>query len=108
MVPYPIVQMAEGDIRLDDEFEFEDGTRVVLFAIENAAYPGGVHYRFAYVDPNAGEELLRYDNSKVPRHGAGVHHRHCGDDVSEIGFKNLESHVSQFRSEVTQTYDDRD
>ena len=81
--------MAEGDVRLDDEFEFEDGTRVVLFAVENATYPGGVNYRFAYVDPGAGEELLRYDNSQVPRHGAGVHHRHRGDAVSEIHSRGL-------------------
>lgn len=100
--------MAEGDVRLDDEFEFEDGTRVVLFAVESAAYPGGVNYRFAYVDPDVGEELLRYDNSRVPRHGAGVHHRHHGDEVREIPFEGLDAHVSRFRTEVTQKYDDRD
>ena len=99
--------MANGDIRLDDEFEFSDGTRVTMFAVENSEYPGGVSYRLAFFDPAMGENILRYDNSQVPRHGAGVHHRHRGEDVTEIPFRGLKHHVSRFRSEVMELHDDR-
>lgn len=93
--------MAEGDVRLDDEYSFTDGTRVVLYAVESAGYPGGVNYRFAYVDSKTGTELLRYDNSRVPRHGVGVHHRHRGPTVTPVPFDGIETHVSRFWSEVT-------
>lgn len=97
--------MADGDIRLDDEVEFQDGTRAVLFAVESSDHPGGINYRMAYFDPETGDMLLRYDNSRVPRHGAGVHHRHEGDDVAEISFESLQNHVSRFRSEVSTIHD---
>lgn len=58
--------VADGDVRLDAEYQFPDGTRVVLFAVENAEYPGGVNYRFAYLDVGFARTLLRYDNSRVP------------------------------------------
>lgn len=63
--------MADGDVSVDDEITLGD-KRVRLFAVENPAYPGGVSYRFAYYDPEAGESILRYDNSRVPRHGVGL------------------------------------
>lgn len=99
--------MAEGDVQLDDEIEFADGTRAVLFAVESSGYPEGVNYRLAYFDPATGEELLRYDNSQIPRHGAGVHHRHRGDDVTEIPYEGLEAHVARFRNEVTTIHANR-
>lgn len=92
--------MADGDVRLDDEYAFPDGTRVVLFAVENEAYPGGVNYRFAYFEASSGENLLRYDNSCVSRHGVGVHHRHRGAAVARVGFDGLDKHVSRFWTEV--------
>ena len=94
--------MADGDVRLDAEYQFPDGTRVVLFAVENAEYPGGVNYRFAYLDVGSGRTLLRYDNSRVPRQGVGVHHRHRGTVVTRTPFDGFESHVSRFWDEVNE------
>ena len=93
--------MADGDVWLDDEYDFPDGTRVVLYAVENGAYPGGVNYCFAYVDPGTGRTLLRYDNSRVPRHGVGVHHRHRGGSVTRLAFDGLEEHLGRFWEEVS-------
>lgn len=97
--------MADGDTLIDEEREFPDGTRATLFAVENSDYPGGVNYHFAYYDPDAGEGVLRFDNSQVPRHGAGVHHRHewieGKERVTEVEFVDLETHLSRFRNEVT-------
>lgn len=99
--------MADGDVWLDDEYEFQDGTRVVLYAVENGAYPGGVNYRFAYFDPGTGRNVLRYDNSRTPRHGVGVHHRHRGAAVTSVSYDGLEEHVSRFWNEVNELRDDR-
>ncbi|MFC4989096.1 toxin-antitoxin system TumE family protein [Saliphagus infecundisoli] len=97
--------MADGDIRIDTETQLRDGTRVRLFAIESSEYPGGVNYRFHHYDPESGCGILRYDNSQVPTHGAGHHHRHEWDDgdehVTELEFDDLESHLERFRDEVT-------
>ena len=96
--------MADGDVLVDVERELADGTRVTVFAVENASYPGGVNYRFAHYDPDSGSGILRFDNSRVARHGAGVHHRHewCeGDEhVTAIEFDDLETHLSRFYHEV--------
>ena len=94
--------MADGDVRLDEEYQFPDGARVVLFAVENDEFPGGVNYRFAYLDAGSGQNLLRYENSRVPRHGVGVHHRHSGTVVTHVPFHGLESHVSRFWKEVNE------
>lgn len=94
--------MADGDVRLDAEYQFPDGARVVIFAVENAEYPGCVNYRFAYLDAVSGRNLLRYDNSRVPRHGVGVHHRHRGTVVTHVPFDGLESHVARFWREVNE------
>lgn len=94
--------MADGDVRLDEEYEFPDGTRVVLYAVENSAYPGGINYRFAHFDPETGRNLVRYDNSRIPRHGVGVHHCHRGTTVTRITFAGLRDHVSRFWEEVNE------
>lgn len=97
--------MSDGDVLIDDDREFPDGTRATLYAVENSDYPDGVNYRFAHYDPNAGRGILRFDNSQVPRHGAGVHHRHKLVDgqehMAEIEFVDLETHLTQFKNEVT-------
>ncbi|KDE59557.1 hypothetical protein EL22_20445 [Halostagnicola sp. A56] len=97
--------MADGDVLVDTEATFQGGTRVRLFAVESTDYPGGVNYRFQYYDPDSGREFLRYDNSQVPTHGAGHHHRHewiDGDEkVTGIEFEDLETHLADFRDEVT-------
>lgn len=98
--------MADGDVRLDDEYEFPDGTRVVLYAVENSEYPGGVSYRFAYFDPETGRNLLRYDNSRTLHHDVGVHHRHHRAAVSRVSFDGLRAHVSRFWREVSGLRDD--
>jgi hypothetical protein len=67
--------MADREPLIERERTLPDGTRLELFAIENPDYPEGVNYRFAYFDPEAGENTLRYDNTQVPRHDTGVHHR---------------------------------
>jgi len=98
--------MGDGDIQIDTETQLRDGTRVRLFAIESADYPGGVNYRFHHYDPESGRQILRYDNSQVPTHGAGHHHRHewCDGDehITELEFDDLESHLGLFRDEVTE------
>lgn len=98
--------MADGDVLLDTEYTFRDGSRVRLFAVESSAYPGGVNYRFQYYDPETGRTLLRYDNSRIPTHGAGQHHRHVWIDgekrVTEVGFEDLDSHLADFQTEVTE------
>lgn len=71
-----------------------------VYAVENGGYPGGVNYRSAYFDPRTGENLLRHDNSRRPRHGVGVHHRHRGTDVTATTFDGLQVHVSRFWREV--------
>lgn len=92
--------MADGDVVLDRnvEVDAEDGTRVHLFAVEDASYPGGYYYRFQYYAPDEGEEILRYDNA----HDAdvGPHHHHAGCEVTGIDFEGLSAHVARFRSEV--------
>ncbi len=97
--------MADGDVLVDTEKTFRDGTRVRLFAVESSDYPGGTNYRFQYYDPDAGNEFLRYDNSQVPTHGAGYHHRHewseSEEHVTEIEFVDLETHLSRFRTELS-------
>lgn len=99
--------MADGDVRLDEEYEFPDGTRVVLYAVENPDDPGGVNYRFAYFDPETGRNRIRYDNSRTPRHGVGVHHRHRGAMVERTSFDGLREHVSRFWGEVSELRDYR-
>lgn len=90
--------MADGDVVLDRNFEFDDGLRVELFAVEDSSYPGGFYYRFQFYDPEVGKTILRYDNA----HDAdvGPHHRHRGDDVTGIEFQGLRAHVGRFRQEV--------
>lgn len=93
---------------IEREQTLSDGTRIELFAIENPAYPGGINYRFAYFDPEAGENILRYDNSRAPRHDIGVHHRHEGDkEPTSIPFKTLDDHLSRFQTEVRRLHDER-
>lgn len=91
---------------VDSEHTLSDGTRVRLFAVESSNYPGGVNYRFHYYDPETGDSLLRYDNSQVPAHGAGHHHRHAWVDgeeqVRELEFDDLDSHLANFETEVTE------
>ena len=83
-----------------DRLRSPDGTRLDLYAVENSEYPGGYSYRFAYFDPDEGN-ILRYDNSRTPRHGVGVHHRHEGDDEpTSIPFEGIDDHLSQFEREV--------
>lgn len=66
---------------------------------------GGFNYRFQYYDPNTGEEFLRYDNSQIPLHDAGHHHRHewieGEQDVTGVTFEDLETHLATFKKEVT-------
>jgi hypothetical protein len=97
--------MADGDVHVDEAFTFADGTRVRLFAVESTDYPGGFNYRFQYYDPNTGEEFLRYDNSQIPLHDAGHHHRHewieGEQDVTGVTFEDLETHLAIFKKEVT-------
>ena len=96
--------MADGDVVVDTEHTRPDGTRVRLFVVESSDYPGGVNYRFQYYDPETGDSLLRYDNSRVPTHGAGYHHRHewtgSEEQVTELGFEDFESHLTNFETEV--------
>jgi hypothetical protein len=98
--------MADGDVVIDSEHSFPDGSRVRIFAVESSTYPGGVNYRFQYYDPTTGNEFLRYDNSQVETHGAGHHHRHewtgDGEQVSGLEFTDLETHIAQFRTELTE------
>jgi hypothetical protein len=67
-------------------------------------HPGGVNYRFQYYDPETGDSLLRYDNSRVPTHGAGHHHRHewvdAEEQVTKLEFEDLDSHLADFETEV--------
>jgi hypothetical protein len=96
--------MTDGDVLVDSEQSFPDGTRVRIFAVESSKYPGGVNYRFQYYDPVTGDEFLRYDNSRVETHGAGHHHRHEWteerEQVTEIDFVDLETHLARFRNEL--------
>lgn len=96
--------MADGDVLVDIEHTLQDGTRIRLFAVESSDYPGGVNYRFHYYDPATGDSLLRYDNSRVPTHGAGHHHRHewvAGEEeVTALEFEDLDSHLAAFETEV--------
>jgi len=97
--------MADGDVVLDRNFEFdaEEGTRIELFAVEDATEPGGYHYRFQYYAPTGGEELLRYDNPHDS--DVGPHHRHEGETVVGIEFEGLEPHVARFRTEVLEIHE---
>lgn len=74
--------------------------------MESSAYPGGVNYRFQYYDSDTGDSFLRFDNSQVPTHGAGHHHRHEWTDgeeqVTGIEFTDLESHLARFKTEVSE------
>lgn len=101
---YPIVWMADGDVLVDTEHALRDGTRIRLFAVERSEYPGDVNYRFQYYDAETGDSLLRYDNSRVPTHGAGYHHRHewvAGEEqVTSLEFDDLERHLADFETEV--------
>ena len=97
--------MADGDVKTDEELKLADGRRIRLFAVESSEYPGDVNYRFHYYNRRTGEFYLRYDNSRVPAHGAGNHHRREWADgeetVEEIEFDDYESHLSRFEREVT-------
>jgi len=98
--------MADGDVLVDTDATLGDGTKIRLFAVESSTYPGGVNYRFQYYDPDTGDSFLRFDNSQVPTHGAGHHHRHEWIDgeeqVTGIKFTDLESHLTQFKTEVSE------
>jgi YHS domain-containing protein len=95
--------MADGDVVLNERFDIDpiDGTEVVLSAAESSSHPGGYSYGFQYFQPEENDEILRYDNTKVVRHGAG-HHRHCDNDqeVTEIEFVDIGDHVDRFLNEV--------
>ena len=96
--------MSDGDVLVDTATTLPDGRRVRLFAVESSSYPGGVNYRFQYYDANTGTEFLRYDNSRVPTHDAGHHHRHVWIDgeesVTAIEFVDLETHITRFETEL--------
>jgi len=98
--------MADGDVLVDTDVKLGDGTKLRLFAVESSAYPGGVNYRFQYYDSDTGDSFLRFDNSQVPTHGAGHHHRHKWTDgeeqVTGIEFTDLESHLARFKTEVSE------
>jgi hypothetical protein len=98
--------MADGDVLVDTEHTFRDGSRVRLFAVESSEYPGNVNYRFQYYEPETGEGFLRYDNSQVPTHGAGHHRRHEWTDgeehVTGLEFEDFDSHLTDFQTEVTE------
>lgn len=66
--------MADGDVVLDRRFDVDpiEGTEVVLLAIESSAHPGGYSYGFQYFQPEEHDEILRYDNSKVPNTARGI------------------------------------
>jgi len=97
--------MADGDVKTDEEYTFADGRAIRLFAVESSEYPGGVNYRFHYYNRRTGESFLRYDNARVPTHGAGYHHRHEWVDgeesVEETEFVDYATHLSRFQQEVT-------
>ena len=63
-----------------------------------------MNYRFHYYDPETGDSLLRYDNTLVPRHDAGSHHRHewidGAEQVTELDFEDFDSHLAAFEAEV--------
>jgi hypothetical protein len=96
--------MAPDEPLIDRRFDLNpaEGTEVILFAIENSDYPGGCNYRFQYFQSENGDRILRYDNSQVPRHDAGVHHRHFDNDaeIEAVGFDGLKSHIRRFLNEV--------
>jgi hypothetical protein len=98
--------MVDGDVLVDAEYTFRDGTRVRLFAVESSEYPGGVNYRFQYYDPETGTEFLRYDNTQVATHEAGHHHRHEWIDgeehVTTLEFDDFDSHLTAFQTEVSE------
>jgi hypothetical protein len=97
--------MSENPVHTDIQTEFPNGTRLDLYARVNSEYPGGYTYRFAYFDPENGN-ILRYDNSRVSRHDAGVHHRHEGDqEPTSIPFTDIDSHLATFRREVRQLHE---
>jgi hypothetical protein len=98
--------MADGDVVLDRRFDIDprSGTEVVLWAIESSSHPGGYSYGFQYFQPEENDEILRYDNSKVPQHGAGCHHRHYDNDaeITALTFTGLVDHVTRFLNEVNE------
>lgn len=98
--------MADGDVVLDRRFGVDPvaETEVVLSAIESSSHPGGYSYGFQYFHPEENDEILRYDNSKIPRHGAGYHHRHYDNDaeITAITFSGLSDHVTRFLNEVSE------
>lgn len=96
--------MADGDAVIIERFDVDprDGTEIVLSAIESSSHPGEYSYGFQYFHPEESDEILRYDNSKVPQHDAGVHHRHYDNDakITEIEFVGLRKHIDRFLNEV--------
>lgn len=96
--------MADGDVVIQERFDIDpvDGTEVVLSATESSSHPGGYSYGFQYFHPEDNDEILRYDNSKVPQHEAGHHHRHFDNDaeIAGITFTGLTDHVDRFLNEV--------
>lgn len=103
--------MADGDVIINERFDIDpaDGTEVVLSAIESSSHPGGYSYGFQYFQPAENDEILRYDNSKVPQHDAGYHHRHYNNDseITGIEFVGLNDHVDRFLNEVDEINETR-
>ena len=81
--------MADGDVLVDTAMMLPNGERVRLFAVESSEYPGGVTIG---------------DNTRIPTHGAGYHHRHAWVDGEEsviaIEFVDLETHLTRFETEI--------
>lgn len=95
--------MADGDVFVDTEHTFRDGTRsrsspsrasriLVVSAI-------GFGTKIPALDVSS------FDNSQVTTHGADHHHRYewleGNEAISEIELVALETHLSRFRAEVT-------
>ncbi|MFC6763568.1 toxin-antitoxin system TumE family protein [Natrinema soli] len=92
---------------LDDEFTYDDGSRVVVTAHlvpESEEYPTGIKYRFQYMDAE-GNTLLRFDNA--PHHDVGNHHEHRDEDIEAVAFESLTEHYQRFKHEVDTIYDQR-
>jgi hypothetical protein len=100
--------MADGDVVFDRRapIDASAGEYIDIFAVEDSSYPGGYFYRFQYYAAD-GEEILRYDASRTPRHGAGCHHRHRGPDPTDVQFDSLDTHINRFITEVYEIHDQR-
>lgn len=90
---------AEIDVLYDYRVEHPSGAIEAVFVARvpvTEVYPEGLSYRMNYIQPDADEPIVRFDNG----HNYGEHHKHTPDGRETIEFRGIEPLLKEFHAEI--------